>query len=582
MPTLAIIQGPDRGKAFEVDGNASLIGRDSSCAVPLRDPGVSRHHARLEVAGDQYILKDLGSSNGTFVNGVRIDEAILQTGDQVRVGNTILAIGRPPTGDAALVEHPGLPILVDTEGRVDTSIMATATSSGDPHLAFAGGEDMAGMRTSIVGLRALYHIAEMLAHGYDIDRLLVGIMDMIFDVVDADRGFILLRDERSGAMVPKAIRYREELLEQIRREQAVRARAAQAASADTVTGNVAASPRGAPETGPEAKRREAPITVSRTIINYVLKRGEGVLSTNAMQDQRFEGGESVQDYGIRSAIAVPIRSRDEILGIIHVDTHVSQGQFSPEDLKLMTAIGCQTGLAVENARLMSSQVQQERLAAVGQAIASLSHYIKNLLQGIQGGSHAVETGIKRQELDSVDKGWDVVNRNLRRINNVVLDMLSYSRQTAPNRVQTSVNAIVREVTELAQAPAREKQVTLVTKLDTNLPEIGVDPDGIHHACLNIVTNAVEAVAALSGRVEITTRLSPHGNEVMIVVADNGPGIPAEEQGRIFQAFYSTKGQKGTGLGLAAAQKIVEEHGGKISLKSSPGEGAAFIIRLPRR
>jgi hypothetical protein len=135
------------------------------------------------------------------------------------VGNTILAIGRPPTCDAALVEHPGLPILVDTEGRVDTSIMATATSSGDPHLAFAGGEDMAGMRTSVVGLQALYRIGEMLAHDYDIDHLLSGIMDMIFDVVDADRGFILLKDDKSSAMIPKAIRYREELLEQIRREQ---------------------------------------------------------------------------------------------------------------------------------------------------------------------------------------------------------------------------------------------------------------------------------------------------------------------------------------------------------------------------
>ena len=132
-----------------------------------------------------------------------------------------------------------------------------------------------------------------------------------------------------------------------------------------------------------------------------MKRGEGVLSTNAMQDQRFEEGESIQDYGIRSAIAVPIKSRDAILGIIHVDTHVSQGQFSPEDLKLMTAIGSQTGLAVANARLMASQVQQERLAAVGQAITSLSHATKNILQGIQGGSHAVESGLASNQIEPV-------------------------------------------------------------------------------------------------------------------------------------------------------------------------------------
>ncbi len=313
-----------------------------------------------------------------------------------------------------------------------------------------------------------------------------------------------------------------------------------------------------------------------------MKRGEGVLSTNAMQDQRFEEGESVQDYGIRSAIAVPIKSRDAILGIIHVDTHVSQGQFSPEDLKLMTAIGSQTGLAVENARLMASQVQQERLAAVGQAITSLSHATKNILQGIEGGSHAVETGLAGNQIESVSAGWEIIRRNLHRINGLVLDMLSYSRKAPPNLVQMSVNAIVREVAELAQAAAKEKQVTLATKFDTSLPEIAVDADGLHHACLNIVTNAIEAVSPLSGRVEVGTRLSPNTGEVCITVADNGPGIAPEDQPKIFQAFYSTKGDKGTGLGLAAAQKIVEELGGRITLKTAPGQGAAFVIRLPRK
>jgi signal transduction histidine kinase len=560
MPALTVIQGPDQGKRFDLNGETLLIGRDPACDVALRDPGISRHHARLELKGNRYALKDAGSANGTFVNGLRITESALQTGDQIRVGNTVLAMGLPPA-ESAPVEHRGLPIRVDTEGKVDSSIMATAAASGDPHLAFAGGENLTEMRTSIVGLAALYRIAEMLAHDYDIDHLLAGVMDMIFDVVDADRGFILLRDERTGAMVPKAIRYREELLEQIRREQS------------------AEGPRPAPLEGAAEKSL---ITVSRTIINYVLKRGEGVLSTNAMQDQRFEEGESVQDFGIRSAIAVPIKSRNEILGIIHVDTHVSQGQFSQKDLKLMAAIGSQTGLAVENASLMANQVQQERLAAVGQAIASLSHYIKNILQGIQGGSHAVETGLTRTDVGTIGKGWEIVRRNLHRINSLVLDMLSYSRTAAPNLAKTSINAILREVAELAQVSAREKKVALTTNLDSTVPEIKVDPDGLHHACLNIVNNAVESAPPLTGKVEVSTRFSTAANEVCITVTDNGPGIPPDEQPKIFQAFYSTKGHKGTGLGLAAAKKIVDEHGGRIALTSKPGEGASFVIRLPKK
>ena len=569
MPTLTIIQGPDHGKTFDAHGVSVTVGRDPACGIPLRDPGVSRRHAQFEWQDDRCLLKDLGSANGTFLNGLRIHDSPIQTGDQVRVGNTILTVNQPP-GPGALVDHRGLPIQVDTEGRVDSSIITTVRASSDPHLAFVGGEDMADMRTSIAGLRALYQIAEMLAHDYDIDRLVSGIMDMIFDVVDADRGFILLKGEGGDPLVPKAIRYREELLEQIRREQAGNQQAAE----DTQLGE----PHDDAEDRPE---RAAPICVSRTIINYVMQRGEGVLTTNAMQDQRFEEGESVQDFGIRSAICVPVKSRDEILGIIHVDTHVSQGQFTPDDLKLMTAIGCQTALAVENAYLMAGQVRQERLAAVGQAVATLSHYIKNILQGIEGGSHAVEAGIDREELDTVGQGWEIVGRNLHRINALVLDMLTYTRRAAPNLVQMSVNAVVREVVELTQTAAKEKEVKLATKLDTTLPEIPIDPDGLHHACLNLLSNAIEAAPPLKGRVEVATRLSPHASEVWITVADNGPGIPPDQQPHIFNAFYSTKGYRGTGLGLAAAERVVKDHGGFISVNSEPGQGAAFVIHLPR-
>jgi signal transduction histidine kinase len=194
----------------------------------------------------------------------------------------------------------------------------------------------------------------------------------------------------------------------------------------------------------------------------------------------------------------------------------------------------------------------------------------------------VETGLGRTDLDSVGKGWDIVRRNLHRINNLVLDMLSYSRESAPNLVKTSVNAILREVAELAQVSAQEKKVAIATNLDTSLPETRVDPDGLHHACLNIVNNAIEAAPTLTGKVEISTRFSTAANEVCITVADNGPAIPPEEQAKLFQVFYSTKGQKGTGLGLAVAKKIIDEHGGRIVVTSKPGEGASFVIRLPKK
>ena len=137
-----------------------------------------------------------------------------------------------------------------------------------------------------------------------------------------------------------------------------------------------------------ACRRSSPdkrIPISRTIINEVIARQVGVLSSNAMSDKRFTSGKSVHDYGIRSAICVPIKGREKILGVIHVDCSVSDQTYSTEQLRLLTAIGYQTGLAVENVWLYESAVQSERLAATGETVAFLSHHIKNILQAMVGG-----------------------------------------------------------------------------------------------------------------------------------------------------------------------------------------------------
>ncbi|MDP6380633.1 MAG: FHA domain-containing protein, partial [Phycisphaerae bacterium] len=400
MASLTVIQGLDRGKTFEVEETDFVIGREPSCEIPLSDTSVSRHHARMVQTGKQLRIKDLGGVNGTFVNGARIADTAVEPGDQIRVGNTLLRL--ESTATAGLPDEDG-GVIVDTEGNlVDSSIKATVRPEEAPHQVFAPGSgDVAEIRTALVGLQAIYKISDTIGSIRDVRELLKQIMDMVFDVVDADRGFIMITDEETGQMVPMAIRYREELIEEIQREQ---------------------SGGDAKGTGGGKDQKSLPITVSHTIINYVMKRGEGVLSTNAMQDRRFADGESVHDFGIRSALCVPLKAHDRILGIIHVDMHISQGQFTEDDLRLMTAMGFQAGLAIENAHLMQATVEAERLAATGQAVASVSHYIKNILQGIQGGEHLLQTGLGAENLHKVEQGWEIIRRNQDRINNLVKNM----------------------------------------------------------------------------------------------------------------------------------------------------------------
>ena len=578
MANLTVIQGQDRGKVFDLRGTQLVLGRDPNCDVPLVDHSVSRHHAEMRVEAGQFHIIDLNSSNGTFVNSVRVSEAAVRPGDQIRLGSVILAMGRVVTGPTFSAAGP---VKIDDEGKVvDAAIEATAQSDFDPAV-FLGQADVQS-RLLTDSLRTLFRFSGELTAIFSTQQLVDTVIDRVFDVVDADRAFILLLDDATGHMEPRAVRYRDDLVRDIEAERTgVRnGKTAAAAAAEPAPGEPPA------EGPPEAAK--PPILVSKTIVNYCVSKGEGVLSTNAMQDRRFEQGDSVQDLGIRSAICVPIKVRDRILGVIHVDTQLQQSPFTEHDLRMMTALGYLAGLALQNTRLAEEALGRERLAAVGEAVASLSHYIKNILQGLQGGASVIEGGLAGGRLDHVSRGWEIVSRNQRRINDLVLDMLHYSTDRVPNFERRNVNAVLREVIELVAPRAAEKQVEILSQLDPELPEIWIDPSGIHHACLNVLVNAVDAVETRKGRVTIRTALEEAlGSErelsdqvFTIAISDNGAGIPDEQLGRIFQAFHSTKGHKGTGLGLAVSRKIIAEHKGRIDVQSQVGAGSTFTIRLP--
>jgi signal transduction histidine kinase len=256
-------------------------------------------------------------------------------------------------------------------------------------------------------------------------------------------------------------------------------------------------------------------------------------------------------------------------------------RFTEEHLKLMVAIGHQAALAVEDTKYYSAMVQSERLAAVGQTIASLSHHIKNILQGIRGGSYLIEMGLAEHDEQVVGKGWHIVERNQRRISSLVLDMLTFSKDREPEFVTADLNAVVSDVVDLIRARAGEMAVAVHFEPDSAIPLLTFDSEGIHRAALNIVTNALDACDEREdAAVTIRTQQLTDNGVVQVIVEDNGTGIPPESLPQIFNPFFSSKGSRGTGLGLAVSQKILKEHGGRILVESRPGEGSRFILELP--
>jgi signal transduction histidine kinase/pSer/pThr/pTyr-binding forkhead associated (FHA) protein len=550
--TLLVLQGPDKGRRFELPDQQTLVGRESR-ALPLSDNTVSRRHCELipSDAGD-WVLKDLGSSNGTYVNGQRVDYKYnLKVGDQIRVGRTLMAFGAQP---GVRREAGGNVTLTDEASGMDSAIMHTVASNDDS-MVLAVPEPAAAAMSN---LKLLYQLNATLGSSFNTDQVLEVVMDLVFEHVKADRGIILMQQEVTKELETKVVRTRDETKKP--------------------------DDKSNDSKGPEDNK----IHASRTIINHVLKAGEGVLSSNAMTDKRFSSGKSVHNLGIRSALCVPIKARklgskdggDDILGVIYIDSSVANYTYSPDQLRLLTAIGLQAGMALQNARLYQSGLQAERMAAIGETTAALSHSIKNILQALRGGADVVEMGLRSSNIVQAGKGWRIVDRNLERIYNLTMNLLAYSKDREPQLENTNPRVLIDECVELIASAANEKGVMVVADVDKDHPPVPLDADGIHQVLMNLLSNAMDAVPSEGGLIRVVCTYDDKNRETVLEVIDNGAGIPPTMMKHMFELFHSTKGNRGTGLGLAVTKKIVGEHDGTIDVQSAPGEGTTFTVRIP--
>ncbi len=229
-------------------------------------------------------------------------------------------------------------------------------------------------------------------------------------------------------------------------------------------------------------------------------------------------------------------------------------------------------------------IEAERLAAVGQTVAGLSHAIKNITGGLKGGAFVLEKGIELGEQKYLMQGWEMIKGNVAKITNLSLDLLNYAKDSDLDFQAGDPNKPAQEVIDLMQPRARELGIKLSTDFSDKLNTCHFDSDLINRCLLNLVTNAIDAcahdaVSAKNKKVIVRTR-KKRGWGVEYQVQDNGSGMNAEAKKNIFQRFFSTKGSEGTGIGLMITKKIVDEHHGEIKVESEEGVGSTFIIRIP--
>jgi signal transduction histidine kinase len=231
-------------------------------------------------------------------------------------------------------------------------------------------------------------------------------------------------------------------------------------------------------------------------------------------------------------------------------------------------------------------IDAERLAAIGQTVAGLSHSIKNIAGGLKGGAFVLEKGIYMDNPQYLHQGWQLVSSNVEKIARLSLDLLHYAKTGDINYHRWDPNRPAEEVIELMLPRAEEEGIVIDAQLAPECRSFFFDPEGIHRVLLNLVTNALDAFSeaddsSISKKISVRA-LALEGWGVEYQVCDNGCGMDADTLSKVFQAFFTTKGNNGTGIGLMLSKSIIDKHNGLIEVKSQKGIGSEFIIRLPDR
>ncbi|WP_437185542.1 ATP-binding protein [Planctomicrobium sp. SH668] len=537
---LLVIQGPEQGRKYDLVPEPMHLGRGGQNEIRILDTEVSRKHALIEFNQGRWQLTDLNSSNGTYLNGQSVTTARVNAGDQIQIGRTVLVFSQ----DVQTVSRKAVDrINLVAKNAVDDHSRIVGQAHATDQLNFGGwSQDGAN-------LQILYAITEEVVRPTtSLDDLLKRILDLTLEAVGADRGCMLVANSKNEKIEPRVVSHR---------------------------------------VGVNVDER---MPISTSIVEHVIHNGKGVRTSDAQHDSRFDSGQSIVKAGIREAMCVPMRGRYELMGVIYVDTTRSSlatqsqqdsSRFSDQLLRLLLAIARQSALAIENSRFQEALVTSERLAAVGQTVAVMSHHIKNILQGLRGGGYLIDTGLKQNNDEMVRSGWGVVDRNQERIYNLVMDMLTFSKEREPQMSMSRIQAVLNDVTELMKPRFDAAGIELSVKEVSHIPKCQFDPEGLHRAILNLLTNAIDA---LEGRehplLQIRSGIDRNRDHVWVEIEDNGIGIEEGELSRLFQLFESSKGLKGTGLGLAVSQKILQEHGGTIAVRTKADVGTCFRLEWP--
>lgn len=568
------------------------VGRGPDQDLCIPDRKISSAHALLEPAQGGYRIRDLGSTNGTYVNGQLVEGVRrLELDDEILFGNTrVIYTDREP--EALQWQDPPPEAATPLPGRLghgtDTD-EALLEEVGGPQtvkfnlqeierglLALEGADDGALVRLQR-RLQVLYRVT-LVARSVDTKALLHDALGLVLEVIEADRGIVFLKDG-AGALF-------------------------EAAALGRLPGHGAAG------------------GVSRGILSQALQTGEAILTRDAQEDQRFNANQSIYAFNIRSALAVPLRVQDEVLGVLLLDKRDSRRPFIHDDLQLAAIVTQQVAASLANTRLIDAitrgnrelsaardeilrwnqelehkveqrtrevQAQAAKIAELhqqkDQLLGMVAHDLRTPLTGLLGFAEVALADLEAGS-DRVQEDLEVIRTTALEMNELLSDLLDVAKieagkiRVAPQDVDLA--AVLAEGRRRYEMWAAAKGIAFRLSLRGPLPRARMDPKRIQQVLNNLVSNAVK-FSGKGGTITLSAR--EVDDSIEVAVTDTGQGIDPADLEKLFGRFeqagpQATAGERGSGLGLAIAKRLVELHGGKIWVESKKGVGSKFTFALP--
>ena len=393
------------------------------------------------------------------------------------------------------------------------------------------------IRSSIDELVATQHLANIISTARDPEQIVSALIDLARQVVPVVASNIFLFQDRSPALAPLSARA-DSLLE-----------------------------------------REVAQQLESGIVDWVIAEKKTIVVPDLEH--------MVQNGSARNYVIVPLILRGEGIGIYLIHTEKAQQEFTNQDIQLLTVLANQAAVGVEHwratqqltrahAELKASQtqmVQAAKLAAIGELAAGIAHEIKNPLQVLMLHLELVQNG------KALPNWVEMFSKQVKRLSDLTLRLMNFARSTSEEVAMEPVspNKVMEEIVAIVEHDWENSGVSIQKHYQENLPAVSGNSNYLQQVFLNLLINARDAMTE-GGAITIATALT--GYFVSIKISDTGPGIDREIQEKIFKPFFTTKGEKGTGLGLAVCSKIVAQHKGEIRIDSEPGKGTTFTIFLP--